>query len=151
MIASAKRLSLPSSWSYHSSNSYWERKIVEENIAERKTENKMLENIRFIIGIIILVLYFGIVPSVIGIGGSSILCPKRKVSVTEAYIWGNIILWLIFQVLCVPMGIVGIRFTVLTITFLAIILVLLICILILQKKRILERIRIAFSGVKNFS
>lgn len=111
----------------------------------------MLENIRLIIGIIILVLYFGIVPSVIGIAGSSILCPKRKVSVTEAYIWGNIILWVIFQLLCVPMGIMGISFTVLTITFLVIILVLLICILSLQRKGILERIRIASRAVGDLS
>ena len=118
---------------------------------QRKAENKMLESIRFTIEIVILVLYFGIVPSVIGIGGSSILCPKRKVSVTEAYIWGNIILWVIFQILCVPMGIVGISFTVLTITFLAIILLLLICIMVLQKERILEGIYIAFRGVGNLS
>lgn len=111
----------------------------------------MLENIKFIIGIIVLVLYFGIVPSVIGIGGSSILCPKRKVSVTEAYIWGNIILWVIFQLLCVPMGIMGISFTVLTITFLVIILVLLMCILSLQRKGILERIRIASRVVAGLS
>lgn len=111
----------------------------------------MLENIKFIIGIIVLILYFGIVPSVIGIAGSSIFCPKRKVSVTEAYIWGNIILWVIFQLLCVPMGIMGISFTVLTITFLVIILVLFICILSLQRKRISERIHIAIRTVRDLS
>ena len=82
----------------------------------------MLENIRLIAGSIILVLYFGMVPIVLGSTIGNILCKGRKVDIAESYIWGNIILWVIFQLLSVPMGVLGIEFNVLTIVFVGIIL-----------------------------
>lgn len=100
----------------------------------------MLENVKLVAGIIILVLYWGTVPSVIGIAGSSVLCRKKKVSVVESYILGNIIIWAIFQVLCVLMGFMGSSFTVLTVIFTVIILVLLIVSLGLQARGIKEKI-----------
>lgn len=84
----------------------------------------MLENVKIAAGMIFLLLYWGVVPSMIGIAGSSILCRKRRVNTVEAYIWGNIILWTIFQILCVFMGCFKISFTVLTIVFLGVVLLL---------------------------
>lgn len=84
----------------------------------------MLENVKIAAGMVFLLLYWGIVPSMIGIAGSSILCRKRKVGTAEAYIWGNIILWTIFQILCVFMGCLKVPFTVLTIVFSGVVLLL---------------------------
>ena len=41
MIASARGLSSPPSWSYHSSNSYWEQKIVEDFLRLRWSSSKI--------------------------------------------------------------------------------------------------------------
>lgn len=84
----------------------------------------MFENVKIVVGMVFLLFYWGIVPSMIGIAGSSILCRKRKVTTAEAYIWGNIILWTIFQILCVSMGCLKISFTILTIVFSGVVLLL---------------------------
>lgn len=86
----------------------------------------MLENIKMAAGMVFLLLYCTAVPGIIGIAGSSILCRKRKVNTAESYIWGNIILWTIFQILCVSMGVLKVSFTVLTIAFSGILLLLLV-------------------------
>lgn len=57
-----------------------------------------MEKIRLVIGIIILVSYFAIVPTSIGIVGDKLLPGARKKSFTEKYIWGNIFLWALFQI-----------------------------------------------------
>ena len=41
MIASVRGLSSPPSWSYHSSNSYWEQKIVEDFLRLRWSSSKI--------------------------------------------------------------------------------------------------------------
>lgn len=110
----------------------------------------MLETIRMIVGVIILIFYFTMVPTVIGITGSKVLCTKRKVSTAEAYIWGNIILWVIFQMLCVPMGIIGISFTTLTIIFAGIVLLLLILAFRLQGKGIFREVFSVLEKIRHF-
>lgn len=91
----------------------------------------MLENVKIAAGIMILVLYFGIVPTVIGKFAVSILYKDTRINKAETYLWGNIILWVIFQILSVFMGIAGISFMSLTVVFTGIILI---CMLVSIKR-----------------
>lgn len=86
-----------------------------------------------IIGFVILAIYFTVVPMTVGISGSRFFCRRKKVRISEAYIWGNIILWAVFQVLCVPMGILKIKFDLLVITY--IIVVFTLCMLAIYHQR----------------
>lgn len=86
----------------------------------------MLENIKIVTGMVVLVLYWGIVPAMIGSAGCKIFYQNINVCTVEKYIWGNIILWTIFQILCVPIGLMRGTLTILTVVFSGIVLVLLI-------------------------
>ncbi len=87
-----------------------------------------MEIIRIMFGTIILWLYFGIFPTILGAGTTILLCRDRKVSILENYIWGNIFLWAVFQLLSVPMGMLKVKFSVLTVVFSTIIMA---CIIII--------------------
>lgn len=72
-------------------------------------------------GLLILLVFLLAVPAVIGIAGEKMLINKRKSGMAESYLWGNIILWALFQMLCVPMAMLGISFTVFSMIYLGII------------------------------
>lgn len=73
------------------------------------------------IGFLILLVFLLAVPAIIGIAGEKILINKQKISMAESYLWGNIILWALFQILCVPMAMLGISFSIFSVIFLVII------------------------------
>lgn len=85
-----------------------------------------MDKIRLVIGIIILVSYFAIVPTSIGIVGDKLLPGTRKKSFAEKYIWGNIFLWALFQILCVPLDLANASFDILVIIYGIIIIALLV-------------------------
>lgn len=65
----------------------------------------------------VLTLYFVIVPPIIGKGMENIIAKKDRSSWAELYIWGNLVLWAIFQVISVVLGIFKVRFTVISLLF----------------------------------
>lgn len=94
-----------------------------------------MESIREIVGIVILFFYWIVIPSAVGVAGARVLFSRtREIVFAEAYIWGNIILWAIFQMLCVPMGMLGIKFSILSIMYMGIIFILLVCLFIISFK-----------------
>lgn len=75
-------------------------------------------------GLLILLVFLLAVPGVIGMAGEKILINRRRISMAESYLWGNIILWALFQLLCVPMAMLGMSFSIFSVIFLVIIITL---------------------------
>ncbi len=75
-------------------------------------------------GLLILLVFLLAVPGVIGMAGEKILINRRRISMAESYLWGNIILWALFQILCVPMAMLGMSFSIFSVIFLIIIIAL---------------------------
>lgn len=75
-------------------------------------------------GLLILLVFLLAVPGVIGMAAEKILINRRRFSMAESYLWGNIILWALFQILCVPMAMLGMSFSIFSVIFLIIIIAL---------------------------
>lgn len=76
-----------------------------------------MEKIRLVIGLVILAGYLAVVPTCIGIMGTELVKGNREKSFAEKYMWGNIILWTLFQIICVPLDLANASFNTLVLIY----------------------------------
>lgn len=100
-----------------------------------------MDILNLIIGFTILLLYFLIVPLIIGVGGCRLLYRKRCVSTVEAYLWGNVILLALYELLYIPVTFLLLPFHVLCIIFGVCIVLMMGLTLATCKKELLSRLK----------
>lgn len=108
-----------------------------------------METLSLIIGFTILSLYFLIVPTIIGIGGCHLLCKARYVSTIEAYIWGNIILLALYEILYIPVTFLLIPFHVLCIIFGVCITLMMLVTIMTYRKELMSRFKGLMRHIKH--
>lgn len=108
-----------------------------------------MEILKLAVGFTILFLYFLIVPTIVGIGGCRLLCRGRYASTIEAYIWGNVILLAIYEILYLPVTFLLLPFHILCIMFGICIALMLLITIITCRKELLSRFRGLIRHIKH--
>lgn len=108
-----------------------------------------MEILKLSIGFTILFLYFLIVPTIVGIGGCRLLCRERYVSSIETYIWGNVILLAVYEILYIPVTFLLLPFHILCIIFGMCITLILLVTVMTCRKEILSRFKGLIKHVKH--
>ena len=97
-----------------------------------------MEKIRLVIGLVILVSYLAVVPTCFGIMGTELVKGNREKSFAEKYMWGNIILWTLFQIICVPLDLVNASFNTLVLIY-GVIIVGMLAVIFVRKFQVIRR------------
>lgn len=90
---------------------------------------------------LILILYWAIVPASVGLLTVKALLPHRNVGNVETYIWGNVTLWAVWEILTIPMAFLRMPFHVLFWIFLTLVLMAVLVSLLSYRTELIERFK----------